>query len=45
MKECSGGAMVKISAAEQPQFVFGQLTILAVAIVVTLVELAIRLAN
>jgi hypothetical protein len=42
---CSGGVMVKISAAEQPQFILGQLTILAVAIVVTLVKLAIWLAN
>jgi hypothetical protein len=42
---CSGGVMVKISAAEQPQFVLGQLTVLGVAIVVMLVELAILLAN
>jgi hypothetical protein len=28
---CSGGAIVKISAAERPQFVLGQLTILGVA--------------
>jgi len=42
---CSGGAMVKISAAEQPQFILGQLTILGVAIVVTLLELAIWLAD
>jgi hypothetical protein len=40
---CSGGAMVKI--AEQAQFILGQLSILGVAIVVTLVELAIWLAN
>jgi hypothetical protein len=40
---CSGGAMVIISAAEQPQFILW--ATLAVAIVVTLVELAIRLAN
>ena len=37
--------MVKISAAEQPQFILGQLTILGVAIVVTLLELAIWLAD
>jgi hypothetical protein len=42
---CSGGAIVKISAAEQPQFILGQLTILGVAIVVTLLELAIWLAT
>jgi hypothetical protein len=42
---CSGGATVKISPAEQPQFVLGQLTILGIAIVVMLVELAIWLAH
>jgi len=42
---CSGGAMVKISAAEQAQFILGQITILGLAMVVTLVELAIWLAN
>jgi hypothetical protein len=42
---CSGGAMVKMSVAEQAQFILGQLSILGVAIVVTLVELAIWLAN
>jgi hypothetical protein len=43
---CSGGAMIKISAAERPQFILGQLIIFGVAIsVVTLVELAIWLAN
>ena len=37
--------MVKVRAAEQPQFILGQLTILGVAIAVSLLELAIRLAN
>ena len=41
---CSGGAMVKIKAAEQAQFIFGQIIILSVAMVVALVELAIWLA-
>jgi len=36
---CSGGAIVKISVAERPQFILGQLTILGVAIVVALLEL------
>jgi hypothetical protein len=42
---CSGGVMVKMSVAEQAQFILGQLSILGVAIVVTLAELAIWLAN
>jgi hypothetical protein len=42
---CSGGAMMKISAAEQSHFTLGQLIIFGVAIVVILVELAIWLAN
>jgi hypothetical protein len=43
---CSGDAMIKISSAERPNFVLGQLTILGVAIfVVTLVELTLWLAN
>jgi hypothetical protein len=36
---------VKFSAAEQSQFILGQLTVLTAALVVTLVELAIWLAN
>jgi hypothetical protein len=36
---CSGGAMVKVNAAERPQFILGQIIILGVAMVVTLVEL------
>jgi hypothetical protein len=36
---------VKIKAAEQAQFILGQITILGVAMVVALVELAIWLAN
>jgi hypothetical protein len=43
---CSGGAMIKISAAERPKFVLGQLIIFGIAIfVVTLVELTLWLAN
>ena len=43
---CSGGAIIKISAAERPNFVLGQIIILGVAIfVVTLVELTLWLAN
>jgi len=42
---CSGGVTVKFSAAEQSQFILGQLTVLTAALVVTLVELAIWLAN
>ena len=42
---CSGGAIVKISVAERPQYILGQLTILGVAIIVTLLELAIWLAS
>jgi hypothetical protein len=42
---CSGGAMMKISTAERSQFMLGQLIIFGVAVVVTLVELAIWLAN
>ena len=42
----SGGAIIKISAAERPNFVLGQLIIFGVAIfVVTLVELTLWLAN
>jgi hypothetical protein len=36
---CSGGAMVKVNAAERPQFILGQIIILGVAMVVTLVKL------
>jgi hypothetical protein len=43
---CPGGAIIKMSAAERPNFVLGQLTILGVAIFVgTLVELTLWLAN
>ena len=43
---CSGGVMIKISAAEQPQFILGQLIVFGVAIlVVMLVELASWWAN
>ena len=43
---CSGGAIIKISAAERPNFVLGQLIIFGVAVfVLTLVELTVWLAN
>jgi hypothetical protein len=43
---CSGGAIIKISAAERPNFVLGQLIIFSVAIfVLTLVKLTLWLAN
>ena len=43
---CSGGVIIKISAAERPNFVLGQLIIFGVAIfVVTLVELTLWPAN
>jgi hypothetical protein len=43
---CSGGPLIKISAAERANFVLGQLAILGVAIfVVTLIELTFWLAN
>jgi hypothetical protein len=43
---CAGRPLMKISAAERPNFVLGQLAILGVAIfVVTLVELTFWLAN
>ena len=42
---CSGGAIIKISAAERPNFVLGQLIIVGAAFVVTLVELTLWLAN
>jgi hypothetical protein len=43
---CSGGPLIKVSAAEGPNFILGQLIIFGVAIfVVTLVELTLWLAN
>jgi hypothetical protein len=42
---CSGGAIIKISAAERPNFVLGQLIIVGAMFVVTLVELTLWLAN
>lgn len=42
---CSGGALIKIRAAERPKFIAGQLIVFAIAIFVTLVELAIWPAN
>jgi len=42
---CSGGAIIKISAAERPSFVLGQLIIVGAMFVVTLVELTLWLAN
>jgi hypothetical protein len=43
---CSGGAIIKISAADRPKFILGQLIIFGVAIfVLTLVILTLWLAN
>jgi hypothetical protein len=42
---CSGGAIIKISAAERSKFVLGQFIILGAIFVVTLVELTLWLAN
>jgi hypothetical protein len=42
---CSGGAIIKISAAERPSLVLGQLIILGAVLVVALVELTLWLAN
>ena len=42
---CSGGAIIKIGAAEQPSFVRGQLIIFGAVLVVALVELTLWLAN
>jgi hypothetical protein len=43
---CSGGPLIKISAAERPNFILGQLTVFGVAIFVgTLIELTLRLAQ
>jgi hypothetical protein len=42
---CSGGAILKISAADRSKFVLGQLIILGAIFVVTLVELTLWLAN
>src|SRR5262249_32991311 len=38
---CSGGAIIKISAAERPNFVLGQLIIVGAMFVVTLAELTL----
>ena len=42
---CSGGAIIKISAADRPRFVLGQLIILGAIVVVALVELTLWLVN
>jgi hypothetical protein len=42
---CSGGSIIKISAADRPRFVLGQLIVLGAIFVVTLVELTLWLAN
>jgi hypothetical protein len=42
---CSGGAIIKISAADRPSFVLGQLIIFGAVLVVALVELTLWLAN
>jgi hypothetical protein len=36
---CSGGAIIKITAADRPKFVLGQLIIFGAIVVVALVEL------
>jgi hypothetical protein len=42
---CSGGAIIKISAADRPNFVLGQLIIFGAVLVVALVELTLWLPN
>jgi hypothetical protein len=42
---CSGGAIIKISAAQRANFILGQLIIVGEMFVVTLVELTLWLAN
>ena len=42
---CSGGAIIKISTADRPKFVLGQLIIFGAIVVVALVELTLWLAN
>src|SRR5262245_3114567 len=42
---CSGGVIIKISAADRPKFVLGQLIIFGAVVVVALVELTLWLVN
>jgi hypothetical protein len=42
---CAGGAMIKVSAAELPKFVLGQLIIFGATFIVTLAELTLWLVN
>src|SRR6516165_7639935 len=42
---CSGGVIIKISAADRPKFVLGQLIIFGAIVVVALVELTLWLVN
>jgi hypothetical protein len=42
---CSGGAIIKITAAHRPKFVLGQLIIFGAIVVVALVELTLWLVN
>jgi hypothetical protein len=42
---CSGGAIIKIGAAQRANFILGQLIIVGAMFVVTLVELTLWLAN
>jgi hypothetical protein len=42
---CSGGAIIKIGAAERPKYILGELIVLGVAFVVSLIKLAIWLTN
>ena len=42
---CSGGVIIKISTADRPTFVLGQLIIFGAIVVVALVELTLWLVN
>jgi hypothetical protein len=42
---CSGGVIIKISAADRPKFVLGQLIVFGAIVVVALVELTLWLVN
>jgi hypothetical protein len=42
---CSGGAIIKISAADRPKFVLGQPIIFGAIVVVALIELTLWLVN
>ena len=42
---CSGGVIIKISAADRPKFVLGQLIIFGAIVIVALLELTLWLVN